>query len=93
MSAKKPSAARKAIRPVLVGYDHLLGSMDRTLTTARSFAARAVHTVMTDTYWDAGRQIIEFEKGGQDSRRLRCRFANAAVYRSHCRARARLQRG
>jgi len=35
------------------------------LKTARQTAARAVNSVMTATYWEIGRRIVEFEQRGQ----------------------------
>lgn len=36
------------------------------LNTARSAAARSVNALMTATYWEVGRRIVEFEQSGQD---------------------------
>ena len=36
------------------------------LETARRAAARSVNAVMTATYWEVGRRIVEFEQGGQE---------------------------
>ncbi len=49
----------------MAGYEHLLGGIDDLITTARSLTVRAVNVFMTATYWDAGRQIVEFEQGGK----------------------------
>ncbi|MCX6880535.1 MAG: PDDEXK nuclease domain-containing protein [Verrucomicrobia bacterium] len=67
MNKPKPdSKSVKAVsEPVAAGYEHLLGGIDLLIATARSFAARAANAVMTATYWDAGRQIVEFEQGGR----------------------------
>lgn len=56
---KAPACSRAA------GYEHLLGGIDFLITTARSFTARAANAVMTATYWDAGRQLVEFEQEGK----------------------------
>ncbi|WP_295405360.1 PDDEXK nuclease domain-containing protein [uncultured Thiocystis sp.] len=36
------------------------------LDAARRAAARSVNAVMTATYWEIGRRIVEFEQGGQE---------------------------
>ena len=36
------------------------------LETARRAAARSVNAVMTATYWEVGRRIVEFEQGGKN---------------------------
>lgn len=35
------------------------------LDTARRTSARAVNSIMTATYWEIGRRIVEFEQGGE----------------------------
>ncbi len=45
-------------------YGELLAGLTRLLETARGRAARAVNTVMTVTYWETGRRIVEHEQGG-----------------------------
>ena len=47
-------------------YDGFCGDIVTLLDTARRAAARSVNAVMTATYWDIGRRIVEFEQGGQD---------------------------
>ena len=46
------------------------GSMHRDivalLEAARRAAARSVNVLMTATYWEIGRSIVEFDQGGQD---------------------------
>lgn len=62
----KTSKPRQATPlPVGAGYDHLLGGIHALITTARHVSVRAVNAVMTATYWDIGRQIVEFEQGGK----------------------------
>ncbi|MBW8068253.1 MAG: DUF1016 family protein, partial [Ferrovum sp.] len=36
------------------------------LDAARRSAARSVNALMTSTYWEIGRRIVEFEQGGKD---------------------------
>lgn len=46
-------------------YGDLVGEIGTLLELARSTSARAVNAVMTATYWEVGRRIVEFEQGGQ----------------------------
>lgn len=46
-------------------YDGLLGEVVALLETARRTAARAVNGVMTVTYWQIGRRIVEVEQKGR----------------------------
>lgn len=45
-------------------YEGLVAELSRLLEDARRVSARAVNTVMTATYWEFGRRIVEFEQGG-----------------------------
>ena len=47
-------------------YDRLLQSVGDTLNKGRSAAAMAVNTAMVHTYWEIGRQIVEFEQKGNE---------------------------
>lgn len=55
--AKQPSIGRK--------YDGLLSSVSELLEQARRSSARVVNAVMTATYWEVGRRIVEFEQAGE----------------------------
>lgn len=46
-------------------YGGLLGDVVLLLESARHTAARAVNSVMTATYWEIGRRIVESEQGGE----------------------------
>jgi hypothetical protein len=46
------------------GYTTLLGSLTKLLEDARRASARSVNAVMTATYWEMGRRIVEHEQGG-----------------------------
>ncbi|AYZ64468.1 DUF1016 family protein [Burkholderia multivorans] len=35
------------------------------VASARAAAARSVNALMTATYWEIGRRIVEFEQGGE----------------------------
>jgi predicted nuclease of restriction endonuclease-like (RecB) superfamily len=50
----------------LPGYDNVLADISSVLESARRTAARSVNAVITATYWEIGRRIVEVE---QPSRR------------------------
>jgi len=47
------------------GYDGLLSDVAGLLGSARRASARAVNTILTATYWEIGRRIVEFEQRGE----------------------------
>jgi len=50
-------------KPV-AAYDGMLSGIVDLLQQARRASARAVNVLMTASYWDIGRRIVEFEQGG-----------------------------
>lgn len=46
------------------GYQSLLGKISQVYASGRALAAQAVNTHITETYWQIGRDIVEFEQGG-----------------------------
>lgn len=42
-------------------YARLVGGISELLEAARRASARAVNALMTATYWEVGRRIVEFE--------------------------------
>jgi predicted nuclease of restriction endonuclease-like (RecB) superfamily len=46
-------------------YPMLVAALERILEGARRSSARAVNVVMTATYWEVGRRIVDFEQGGK----------------------------
>ena len=46
-------------------YLGLVGGIAALLERARRASARAVNSIMTATYWEIGRQIVEYEQGGR----------------------------
>lgn len=46
-------------------YDSILAGMIDLLENARRASARAVNSIMTATYWEIGRRIVEVEQGGE----------------------------
>jgi hypothetical protein len=56
----------KAIIPVGFGeYGRLISDISSLLDKARRTAARSVNTILTATYWEIGRRIVEYEQGGR----------------------------
>ncbi len=51
-------------QPSLPDYDRVLGGVVELLEAARRAAARSVNAVMTATYWEIGRRVVEVEQAG-----------------------------
>src|SRR5215208_1454738 len=62
------SMPKSAARPPVVraNYPGLIGDIAEMLAAARRASARAVNALMTATYWEIGRRIVEFEQGGAE---------------------------
>lgn len=58
---KKPGSALAAGGD----YSGLLTDISTLLDQARHAAARSVNTILTATYWEVGRRIVEFEQRGE----------------------------
>jgi len=63
MSAKKKTATETAL---VRDYGDLVGDIGELLESARRTSVRTVNAVMTATYWEIGRRIVEFEQGGEE---------------------------
>jgi predicted nuclease of restriction endonuclease-like (RecB) superfamily len=50
--------------PKISGYETILREVAGLLESARRASIRATNTIMTATYWEIGRRIVEFEQGG-----------------------------
>jgi predicted nuclease of restriction endonuclease-like (RecB) superfamily len=50
----------------VAGYSGLVSDISGLLEQARHTAVRAVNSVLTATYWEIGRRIVEFEQGGKE---------------------------
>ena len=48
----------------LQGYHQLLNAISLTFERGKEQAAKAINTVLVETYWLIGRQIVEFEQTG-----------------------------
>jgi len=62
---KKTSHSRAIFQTASGKYAGLIGGIAELLETARRTAARTVNALMTATYWEIGRRIVEFEQGGE----------------------------
>lgn len=47
-------------------YTALLDNVGQTLNNGRKKAISAVNTAMVETYWEIGKQIVEYEQGGRE---------------------------
>ena len=64
MTRKMPVATRKpAALPA--GYAGIHGGIVELLDAARQAAARSVNALMTASYWEIGRRIVEAEQKGR----------------------------
>jgi hypothetical protein len=52
-------------RSTAAGYDGLVGGISVLLEQSRRTAARTINNVLTATYWEIGRRIVEFEQAGK----------------------------
>ena len=51
-------------KQVQAGYDTVLSDVSALLEAARHVTVRTTNAVMTATYWEIGRRIVEFEQKG-----------------------------
>jgi predicted nuclease of restriction endonuclease-like (RecB) superfamily len=72
-----------------VDYGGLHGDIVALLESARRATARSVNALMTATYWEIGRRIVEFEQGGQD----RATYGHAVIKRLSADLSGRFGRG
>lgn len=61
--ARKPRGRADVLDP---DYTKLMTSISGLLDHARRSTARAVNGILTATYWEVGRHIVEFEQGGKE---------------------------
>jgi predicted nuclease of restriction endonuclease-like (RecB) superfamily len=64
--AKKRAIRKKPIQQdvVAVSYDDVLTDLVQLLESSRRAAARTVNALMTATYWEIGRRIVDWEQAG-----------------------------
>lgn len=75
--------------PEQADYTAIHADIVALLDSARRAAARSVNAVMTATYWEIGRRIVEFEQDGQE----RATYGEAVVARLSADLTARFGRG
>lgn len=63
--------------PKISGYETILREVAGLLESARRASVRATNTIMTATYWEIGRRIVEFEQGGKN----RALYGKELLYR------------
>ncbi len=59
-------ARSHGLAPARPGYDRLLTGISGLLEAARRGSARTVNAILTATYWQIGRRIVEHEQAGQE---------------------------
>ncbi len=57
--------AGKAVQRISGGYNDVLSGVVELLDAARRASARVVNSLMTATYWEIGRRIVEHEQAGR----------------------------
>src|SRR5947199_578584 len=62
---KKTLSKKTVSKALSEEYGGLIGGIAELLEAARRTAARTVNALMTATYWEIGRRIVEFEQGGE----------------------------
>jgi predicted nuclease of restriction endonuclease-like (RecB) superfamily len=55
----------KPVQPKAADYDKVLSGVVELLDAARRASARVVNTLMTATYWEIGRRIVQCEQAGE----------------------------
>ncbi|SUG13017.1 Uncharacterized conserved protein [Salmonella enterica subsp. arizonae] len=48
-------------------YQQIHDGIIRLVDTARTETVRSINAIMTATYWEIGRRIVEFEQGGRSA--------------------------
>ena len=56
----------KKITAGTISYDYMFSGVAGLMEEARRSATRTVNAIMTATYWEIGRRIVEYEQGGID---------------------------
>ena len=66
MAKRKQQKAGAIVPTGGAEYDGLLSGLAALLDQSRRSAAQAVNAVLTATYWEVGRRVVEFEQGGRE---------------------------
>ncbi len=77
------------LTPGNADYRGIHGDIVSLLESARRAAARSINALMTTSYWEIGRRIVEFEQGGED----RAGYGQALLKRLSVDLSARFGRG
>ncbi|MEO7297383.1 MAG: DUF1016 N-terminal domain-containing protein, partial [Verrucomicrobiota bacterium] len=56
----------KAVQRKPASYDNVLSGVVEVLDVARRASARVVNSLMTATYWEIGRRIVQHEQAGKE---------------------------
>ena len=64
MKRRETEAVPSQAKSIGAGYDTILTDVVGLLEMARRASARTVNAIMTGTYWEIGRRIVEYEQGG-----------------------------
>ena len=62
---RKNPVSKKSVAAAAPDYDSVLSGVVELLQEARRASARTVNAIMTATYWEVGRRIVEGEQGGK----------------------------
>jgi predicted nuclease of restriction endonuclease-like (RecB) superfamily len=65
MPKATPLQSTATVSTTPVGYSTVRGGIVELLQTARSYAARQVNALMTASYWEIGRRVVEAEQKGR----------------------------
>src|SRR5262245_42140772 len=58
-------SGKASVARIADGYETVLASVVEVLESARRAVARSVNAIMTTTYWEIGRRIVEHEQQGR----------------------------
>ncbi len=61
----KPASKKQRAVALSGNYSGLVGDIGKLLEAARRNSVRAVNALMTATYWEIGRRLVEFEQVGE----------------------------
>lgn len=58
--------AKKELARIENNYDSILSELSELLEQSRRLTARSINSIMTATYWEIGRRIVEIEQKGAE---------------------------
>lgn len=80
---------KEKVRLIAESYERLLCGVVHLLEEARKSSARSVNAIMTATYWEIGRRIVEHEQEGK----RRANYGEALIERLAADLTTRFKRG